>query len=250
MEKVRAGETIEIKASTWNAFIDAANFAKERRQNNRAGGISSGLSAGVVRMRNDEGELRPRFSALVLDDVAVPPSVNEDEFLSCAPVFIGRKMTEAREGRPFAVLLEPIGPKEVGRAMVLGIVPATVSILDAEDGYAVPTPNSSAGALRSSTTGVARIIWKAGGAGEQWCLLQLGGAGGGSGGDKAYMCLVTGGNAGAGYQVAVYPNGRNDTATESAVLYVPELALGSEVPTGTWIIGHRAAMRATGGNDT
>ena len=35
MEKVKAGDTVVIKASTWNAFIDAANFAKEQRQNQR-----------------------------------------------------------------------------------------------------------------------------------------------------------------------------------------------------------------------
>ena len=135
--------------------------------------------------------------------------------------------------------------------MVFGIVPAKVSIQDADDQYAVPTPNSSAGALQSDSTGVARIVWKAGGTGAQWCLLQLGGAGGGSGGDKAYMCQVNGGSQSAGFNVTVYPNGRYDSKVKSSgILYVPELALGSEIPTGTWIIGHKSALKATGGNDT
>lgn len=251
MEKVRSGEQLVIKASTWNAFIDAANFAKEQRQNQLGKGLRSGVGAGVILIKNAESELRDRFTALVLNDIAVPPSANEDEFVSCPPVFIGQKMTDEREGKPYAILLEPIAAGAIGRTMIFGIVPAKVSIQDADDQYAVPTPNSSAGALQSDSTGVARIVWKAGGTGSQWCLLQLGGAGGGSVGDKAYMCQVTGGSQSAGFNVTVYPNGRYDSKVKSSgILYVPELALGSEIPTGTWIIGHKSALKTTGGNDT
>ena len=252
MEKVKAGDTVVIKASTWNAFIDAANFTKEQRQNQLGKGLKSGVATGIVLIKNGESEARDRFTALVLSDIAVPPNVNEDEFVSCPPVFIGQKMTEEREGKPYAILLQPLAAGEVGRAMVLGITPAKVSIKDGEDQYAVPTPGSSTGALESSPTGVARIVWRATGTGTQWCLLQLGGAGSGGGtADKAYMCRVGGGTVTAGFQVTVYPNGRSDMGTtESGVLYLPDLALGSEIPSGTWIIGHRCALKATGGSET
>jgi len=251
MEKVRSGQPVVITAATWNSFIDAANFAKDQRQNQFGKGLRSGVGSGIVLIKNAESELRDRFTALVLNDIAVPPSANEDEFTSCPPVFIGQKMTDEREGNPYAILLEPIAAGQIGRAMVFGIVPAKVTISDADDQYAVPTPSSSAGALQSDSTGVARIVWKAGGTGSQWCLLQLGGAGGGSGGDKAYMCQVNGGSQSAGYSVTVYPNGRQDTKTKSSgTLYIPELALGSEIPSGTWIIGHKSALKTTGGNET
>ena len=252
MEKVKAGDTVVIKASTWNAFIDAANFAKEQRQNQRGKGLRSGIVTGIVLLKNGESEARDRFTAMVLSDIAISPSTNEDEFVSCPPVFIGQKMTEEREGKPYAVLLEPIAAGQIGRAMVLGITPAKVSIQDAEDEYAVPTAGSSNGALESSSTGVARILWKAGGSGTVWCLLQLGGAGsGGAAGEKAYMCEVGGGTAASGYSVTVYPNGREDSSTtERGVLYLPDLALGADIPSGTWIIGHKAALKATGGNDS
>ena len=250
MEKVRAGEAVAIKASTWNAFVDAANFVKEARQNQWGKGLKSGVDVGIVLVKNAGSTLYDRFTALVLNDIAVPPNANEDEFVSCASVFIGQRMTDEREGKPYAILLQPLGPDEIGRAMVLGVTPAKVTIGDAEDAYAVPSPNSSRGALESSATGVARILWKAGGAGEQWCLLQLGGAGGGSGGEKAYMCKITSGTANEGYQVTVYPNGRDDKATETAVLYVPDLALDADLPVGSWIIGHKCALAATGGNES
>ena len=58
MEKVRSGETVTIRAATWNAFIDAANYVKEARQNQRAKGLKSGIQTGIVLVKNAESELR------------------------------------------------------------------------------------------------------------------------------------------------------------------------------------------------
>lgn len=250
MEKVRSGEAVAIRASTWNAFIDAANYVKEARLKSGAKGVSSGLDVGIVRLKNAEDAAYSRFSALVITGVCVTAETNEDEFLSCPPVFEGRKMTAEREGMAYAIIVEPIAAGEIGRAMMLGVTPAKVTINSADDGYAVPKANSSAGALESSSTGTARILWRAGSSGEQWCVLQLGGAGAGQAEDKALMCKVTGGSATAGYNVTVYPNGRSEGGTESAVLFLPDVALDSDIPTGTWIIGHRSAMASTGGSET
>ena len=48
MEKVRSGETVTIRAATWNAFIDAANYVKEARQNQRGKGLKSGIQTGII----------------------------------------------------------------------------------------------------------------------------------------------------------------------------------------------------------
>ena len=251
MEKVRTGEQVSIKAATWNAFVDAANFVKEARQNRSANGVSAGLDVGIVRLKNGESTLYSRFSALVITGVCVTAETNEDEFTSCPPVFEGLKMTADREGKPYAVLLEPIEAGAIGRAMVLGVTPAKVVINASDEDYAVPKADSSTGALESSATGTARILWKAGGSGEQWCVLQLGGAGAGQVDDKALMCKVQSGTATAGYRVTVYPNGRSDEGTtESALLFLPDVALDADIPAGTWIIGHRAMMSSTGGSET
>ena len=251
MEKVRQGEQVVIKASTWNGFVDAANFVKEAKQNTLGGGIRSGIGGGIVPLKNMEDRDYPRFSALVITGVAVSPSANEDEFVSCPTVFEGQRMTSEREDMPYAVLLEPIAAREIGRAMLLGLTPAKVSIQSSDDQYAVPKPNSESGELQSSETGVARILWKAGGSGSQWCVLQLGGAGGGKADERVAMCKVVSGTAQSGYTVQVYPNGRGDEGGVelSAVLFVPDIALDSDLPSGTWIIGHKALLHATGGND-
>ena len=133
MEKVRSGEAVNIKASTWNAFVDAANWIKEAKQNSLGAGVRSGIGGGIVPIKNMEESAYPRFSALVITGVAVSPSANEDEFVSCPPVFEGQKMIAEREGMPYAVLLEPIEAGGIGRAMLLGLTPAKVIINSADD---------------------------------------------------------------------------------------------------------------------
>ena len=109
---------------------------------------------------------------------------------------------------------------------------------------------NASGAMQSAENGVARIIWKGGNSGNQWCLLQLGGAGSGGGDDKVVMCQVARGSLGAGYEVNVYAEGKDSEATGSGILYLAELALNSTLPAGTWIIGHRAMLKVTGGNES
>jgi len=251
MEKVKAGDAVVIRASTWNAFIDAANFTQSMKQNQFGKGLKSGYGSGIVPVKNTESTACGQFAALVLNGICVKPEANEDEFLSCPATFEGVKMTAEREGKPYAITLEPIGAGEVGRAMLLGLTPAKVTIGSVDDEYAVPKPGSSTGELESSPTGVARILWKAANSGLAWCILQLGGAGSGAGEDKALMCKVTSGSVTAGYQVTVYPNGRSDEGSAyQALMFLPDVALDADLPAGTWVIGHKCAIASTGGNET
>ena len=188
---------------------------------------------------------------MAITDVLIRPDVNEPEFTGKCPAFLGRKVTNAYEEYPYAVLLEPVDAGKIGRALLLGIVPAKVSIQDPEHKFAEPIIGNASGAMQSAADGVARILWKAGNTGTQWCMLQLGGAGSGGGGDdRVHLCRVTGGSAGAGYAVDVYADGWESGRTGTGVLYVAELALNSAIPAGSWIIGHRIAIQTTGGNET
>jgi hypothetical protein len=251
MEKVRSGEAVSIKASTWNAFVDAAEYVRTARTSAGGGGVRSGLGGGVVAIRNASGKDLGRFAALAVSGVCVTPDSNEDEFVSCLPTLEGVCMTEDLSDGAFAVLLEPVAADAVGRAVVSGIVPAKVTVGSAGHGYAVPTVGSSTGAMESAASGYARILWAGTGDQPRWCLLQLGGGGGGAAeGDTAVMCQVTGGSAAAGYTVAAYPNGRSDEGGKyGALLLLPDVALDAEIPNGTWIVGHKCLMAATGGAD-
>lgn len=251
MNKVKTGDPIQIKAFTWNSFIDAAEYVKNLQSDQGGSPLKNGNYSGVVLLKNGESTLFPRFSAMAVADVLIRPEANEPEFTGRCPAFLGRKVTSAYEEYPYAVLLEPVDAGKIGRALLLGIVPAKVNILDPGHQFAEPVSGDSAGALQSAADGVARILWKAGNTGTQWCMLQLGGAGSGGGGDdRVHLCRVTGGSAGAGYAVDVYADGWESGRTGTGVLYVAELALNSAIPAGSWIIGHRIAIQTTGGNET
>lgn len=239
---------LEIKAATWNSFIDAANFVKALQSNQSGYSLRSGVHNGIVFIRNAEGSTWPQYGAMVLSDIVVKPNSNELEFKSGVPIFYGRKMTDSYEEYPYGILLEPAEPGKLARAMLLGVTPAKVNIVESDHKFAVPAPNSATGALESSDEGIARILWKAGNSGSQWCILQLGGAGSGDGGGVT-LCRISGSAGGVGYNVDVYAKGKENGQTGSGVLFAPELALNSTLPTGTWLIGHKALLKITGGNE-
>jgi len=184
MEKVRQGEAVNIKAATWNSFLDAAEFARRARRLVGADAIPSGLNGNMVYVRNKCGETIPRFGAVVLSDAVIPHDAASEEMECETPAFDGVPADGGEEGgeeeetekdvRPFAVAVEPIENGEIGRALALGVTPAKVDIVHEEDVCAEPVPGSTSGALRSTNVGYARIVWKEDGTGEKWCFIRLG----------------------------------------------------------------------------
>lgn len=249
LNKVRSGQPFEVKADTWNAFIDAAEYVKNRRDSGNAPN-HSGTSSGVILVRNEENLVMPQFGAIALFDMLIKPTTVEStqEFKSRTPLFSGRRVTAAYESYPYAIALEPIAYLGVGRALVLGVIPAQVRILDSSHTFAVPDI-TVAGGLISSANGVARILWKYSTFGTQWAMLQLGGAGSGGGNADVVLCNVTGGNAETGFNVTLYANGKEQSSTGTGKLFAAELAVNSMIPGGSWIIGHRAMLIETGGNE-
>ena len=184
MEKVHQGEAVNIKAATWNSFLDAAEFAKRARRLVGAEAVPSGFGGNMVYVRNKCGETIPRFGAVVLADAVIPHDAASEELECETPAFDGvpaeggEESESEEEGekevRPFAVAVEPIAEGEIGRALALGVTPAKVEIVHEEDLCAEPVPGSTSGAMRSTNVGYARIVWKEDGTGEKWCFIRLG----------------------------------------------------------------------------
>ena len=184
MEKVHQGEAVNIKAATWNSFLDAAEFARRARRLVGAEAVPSGFGGNMVYVRNKCGETIPRFGAVVLADAVIPHDAASEEIECETPAFDGvpadggeesESEEEAeKEVRPFAVAVEPIADGEIGRALALGVTPAKVEIVHEEDLCAEPVPGSTSGAMRSTNVGYARIVWKEDGTGEKWCFIRLG----------------------------------------------------------------------------
>ena len=184
MEKVHQGEAVNIKAATWNSFLDAADFARRARRLVGAQAVPSGFGGNMVYVRNKCGETIPRFGAVVLADAVIPHDAASEDIecetpaFDCVPAEGGEESESEEEAekdvRPFAVAVEPIAEGEIGRALALGVTPAKVEIVHEEDLCAEPVPGSTSGAMRSTNVGYARIVWKEDGTGEKWCFIRLG----------------------------------------------------------------------------
>lgn len=249
MEKVKPGQPFEVKAATWNAFIDAAEYVKNQTNSGNFRS-QSGVTSGVVLVRNEENSDFPQFGAIALADMLIKPLAADtiQEFKSRPPLFSGRRVTGSIENGPFAISLEPIPRSQVGRALLQGIIPAQIKIADSTHNFVKPD-TAVMGGLISAASGVARILWKNGTSGTQWAMLQLGGAGSGGGNADVVLCNVTGGNAETGFNVTLYANGKDQSSTGTGKLFAAELAINSTIPTGSWMIGHRAMLVETGGNE-
>lgn len=184
MEKVNPGDKLAIRAADWNAFVDAAEFARRARRLVGAQAVPSGFGGNMVYVRNKCGETIPRFGAVVLADAVIPHDAASEELECDTPAFDGvpadggeeseSEEESEKELRPFAVAVEPIADGEIGRALALGVTPAKVEIVHEEDLCAEPVPGSTSGAMRSTNVGYARIVWKEDGTGEKWCFIRLG----------------------------------------------------------------------------
>ena len=232
MNKVRPGDPVAISAATWNEMLDAAALAKETKR--RGAGIPDGLDVGIVRVRNETDEDLDRFAALsVGSGIGVTPEKNELAFQNEPAVLCGR--IYGGDG-PWVVLQEPIPAGRIGRAMLFGVTPAQVDVADDGHEFAEPVVDNVAGAIRSAASGTARILWKKGGTGLQWCLLHVG-AGSGAAEPSVCPAVVQGFSAGV-YTVDLYADGILSPKTGRAQLMLPEVSMLSRLDSGTVVLAH------------
>lgn len=180
MKKVITGEQFQVKASTWNAFIDAASFYKNNQLKLGADTLRSNIKTGIILVRNDSDKLLEQFAPIILDDLIIQPddAEKEQEFKSRVPVFSGKAVCADNKDMPFAILQVPLESGKIGKALIQGITPVKVNIGNESHQYA----KLDASKLVSCSNGIGRILWKESGTGAKWVLLQLGG--GGSGGNN------------------------------------------------------------------
>ena len=233
MNKVRPGDPVAISAATWNDVLDAAALAKGSRRT--GAGIPDGLEPGIVRVKNATDEDLDRFAALsVAHGIGVAPDKNVLAFQNEPAVLFGRIW--AGDGA-WVVLQEPIPSGKIGRAMLFGVTPAQVDVADKEHDFAEPVEDNAAGALQSCAAGTARILWKKGGTGLQWCLLHVG-AGSGAAAEPSVCPAVVQGFSGGVYTVDLYADGILSSKTGRAQLMLTEASMLSQLDRGSVVLAH------------
>ncbi len=174
LRKVRTGDPLHIPARAYNAFVDAAHLTRRIDADTGAGPTRPGAKEHLVLVRNDSGSDLPRFGILGINGPIIAPGIegNTDEF-SRRAALIGAAITTTDEyvGR-FVVAREPIATGKIGWAVIRGVTPATVNVVDEEHSHADTFPDEQI--LRSGFTGAARILWKEPGTGERFALIEMG----------------------------------------------------------------------------
>lgn len=141
----------------------------------------------------------------------------------------------------WGVALSTLEPGDIGPVLLSGVAAVRLSAaLPAGTKFVEP---GDGGSFKAASGGRAQVIASQG----NTALVLLGGAGAGAA--ETVICRVDGGNAESGFNVTLYGNGKDQPKTGTGILFVPELALGSTIPAGSWILGHRSVMQITGGGE-
>lgn len=188
MKKYQRNQNYIVSGETFNEISNGINWVNENQAKlNGPDAFNKSFQNGEIRIKYTDSDTLSIFSAVALIDLAIKPKDNN--FVYNIPTLQATKVTTDNEKKPFAICVEPAQKDKLTKAVLTGVVPAKVSIKDSTHEFAKPTVGGN-GTLESCATGTARIVWKASGTGEQWCVLQLGAGGAGGGEYNGYFKIV------------------------------------------------------------
>lgn len=171
LKRVQPGDTLEIRASTYNTVVDAVKSLQANRPGRQHQNQPALAQSGIVLVRNDSGTDRGRFDVL-----GIAGSV----FGSSSPEFPNRIVLSgatptADHGLGFVILQEPIAAGRIGTAVISGITQARVNVENSGDTIA-GLDASDPTRLTTSVPGTALILAVDSGAGTQWGIVNVGAA--------------------------------------------------------------------------
>lgn len=173
MQDVKSGDPDPNSAAEWNAV--KANARSYLARNLILGGQAASRIVSdrvLVRVENNSGSDVGRFDILGIGDtVGIDPDDNLEDW-QASPILDGEAPDVDDHTGKFVVCMEPIVDGDVGWAAILGVVTVHVTINDTDHHYADIT-DADETKLDSSTRGAARILFRNGDSGSQWCVVNL-----------------------------------------------------------------------------
>lgn len=118
-----------------------------------------------------------RFGIVAIGEPVISPTDNYDHFAS--RIFHNGAVPSSTDTGRFAVAQEPLGYGQIGLALVSGVTPVKVEVVDESHVFADVTAGDVT-KLTSGTTGAAHILWKESGTGEKWAVVRIGNPSSGS----------------------------------------------------------------------
>lgn len=172
LRKVRTGESLNIPAATWNAFVDTARKLRAAEHDLDSLLARSLPSFAAIKVKNTSAADRARFSVLGLDAPIITPTASLDGFKQ-RPQIKGVVPTDADHTGKFCILYEPLRNNITGWGLVSGPALVQIDVVHASHRFA-DVKNSDSTKLKSSHCGSAEILWKESGTGTKWALVRLG----------------------------------------------------------------------------
>jgi hypothetical protein len=180
-QKVVAGQPLKIRADTFNSMIDAANYVKNKRTGNSVD--IKRTNSGLILIRNDtESDVAIR-RVMGFGDTVADPATAEDQFCEYIAFKGATPDIDLHVGK-WALLLDPIGSGEYGRAAISGEHQAKINVTDESHTHVEIGDESTL--LQSCFYGSAKILWKESGTGEKWAVIRLGYVS-----EGVYLCQAT-----------------------------------------------------------
>lgn len=184
-KQVKPGDELNIPAQAWNRIQRSADYT-EAQQSSTSAERPGGLPEGLIKVKNLSGAARNRFDVLGIDKVLIEPHDRLSEIQN-RPALAGVKPETAKHAGKFVVLQQPLDNEKVGWAWLFGYCAVKVNIASLSETVA-DVKDSDYGQLQAGG-GNAQIVYidpkDTSGAttttGTHWCLVRLGGAGGGGG---------------------------------------------------------------------
>jgi hypothetical protein len=175
MERIYPGRPVSLSASALNRTFDAADRFFHKQQILSRERQQPACHGDVILVRNETGNARQRFEVLGLGDVLIKPTENLADFIE-HPAFSGVVPTMDHYGR-WALLLENLEADGIGQAMVGGITPLRVQMLDEAHHFA--DAQVGLNIAGSSAAGSAQLLYiqplaERDGADIAWCIARIG----------------------------------------------------------------------------
>ncbi|MCZ2341698.1 MAG: hypothetical protein LC104_07865 [Bacteroidales bacterium] len=174
LRHVLPGQKLEIPAAAYNAFADAARFARGRIHETGRESDPYFRQADIVPVRNNSGFALPRFAVIALAEPIIGPWDNLAEFQTRV-AFEGIVPDDPPASGRFAVLLDPLDAGAIGRGIVAGVTPVKLSV-DPDRLYEfAEVAGGGTSSLRNAPAGSARVLWlEESGSSERWAIVRLG----------------------------------------------------------------------------
>lgn len=189
LRRVRKGEPLSISAEAWNRLMDIARADGSERALGSAKQEASRRDFDVVLVKNTTARDLPLWGGITLGPPLFPPTSGEGG--SLPQDFAERTVLEGVQPAACpargAILLQPLAPGAIGRAVVSGIVCCRVRVTTDGMRRAVFVPwEESAESLHplADHAGPLELLWTESGTGLRYAVAMVGGS------DRRFLAAI------------------------------------------------------------